>query len=262
MRPLPGDDAFTARSRSGSLADNDTTPLASRSQPSQMTYFIADEKTMEASQTHSPTILPKQRDFPKGSTYGVESLETTISSLAHDSDESEEMVRKARHTWKKNLRQQTTIRSEDLADSISPSLKSSSDVSGNVSPSHQRRSSQATISRPFTPLSFGSPAPASIMSSPDSRRNSDAGSYLDDIASQAIVSSGEEDRDIESELIDSGSAPQLVMPSIKMPSRRPFTEKGKNMGRLKVLIAGDSGKCPETTPHFVANNFQVLVRLP
>ncbi|KAK6601368.1 heat shock protein [Botrytis cinerea] len=26
-----------------------------------------------------------------------------------------------------------------------------------------------------------------------------------------------------------------------MPSRRPFTEKGKNMGRLKVLIAGDSG---------------------
>ncbi|EHK96956.1 putative Septin-7 [Glarea lozoyensis 74030] len=26
-----------------------------------------------------------------------------------------------------------------------------------------------------------------------------------------------------------------------MPSRRPFTERGKNMGRLKVMIAGDSG---------------------
>lgn len=64
---------------------------------------------------------------------------------------------------------------------------------------------------------------------------------MDDIASQAIVSSGDEDRDVGSELIDSGSAPQLVMPSIKMPSRRPFTERGKNMGRLKVLIAGDSG---------------------
>lgn len=243
MRPLPGDDAFAVRSRSGSLADNDTTPLANRSQPPQMTYFIADEKTMEAGQTHSPTILPKQRDLPKGSTYGVESLETTISSLAHDSDESEEIVRKARHNWKKNLRQQAATRpEEDMADSTSPSLKSSGDISRNVSPSHQRRSSQATISRPFTPLSFGSPAPASIMSSPDSRRNSDAGSYLDDIASQAIVSSGEEERDIGSELIDSGSAPQLVMPSIKMPSRRPFTERGKNMGRLKVLIAGDSGK--------------------
>jgi len=31
------------------------------------------------------------------------------------------------------------------------------------------------------------------------------------------------------------------MPSIKMPSRRPFTETGKALGRLKVLIAGDSG---------------------
>jgi hypothetical protein len=197
-------------------------------------------------------MLPKHRDFQKSSTYGVESLETTISSLAQDSDESEEKVRRARQNWKKHLRQQTPTRPEDdLPESTSPSLKSSGDVSRNASPSHQRRSSQATISRPFTPLSFGSPAPASIMSSPDSRRNSDAGSYLDDVASQAIVSSGgEEERDIGSELLDSGSAPQLVMPSIKMPSRRPFTERGKNMGRLKVLIAGDSGTLHQATPHF------------
>ncbi|KAH8200241.1 hypothetical protein TruAng_005577 [Truncatella angustata] len=42
-------------------------------------------------------------------------------------------------------------------------------------------------------------------------------------------------------MADSGSAPQLVMPSIKMPSRRPFTELGKSLGRLKLLIAGKSG---------------------
>lgn len=36
-------------------------------------------------------------------------------------------------------------------------------------------------------------------------------------------------------------APQLIMPEITMPIRRPFTEKGKRIGRLKVLIAGDSG---------------------
>jgi hypothetical protein len=65
---------------------------------------------------------------------------------------------------------------------------------------------------------------------------------MDDVASQAIVSSGDEEGNPDTEMLDSGSAPQLVMPSIKMPSRRPFTEKGKNMGRLKVLIAGDSGK--------------------
>ncbi|KAK4143645.1 uncharacterized protein C8A04DRAFT_28637 [Dichotomopilus funicola] len=45
----------------------------------------------------------------------------------------------------------------------------------------------------------------------------------------------------QSSMMDSGSAPQLVMPSIKMPSRRPFTDDGKRMGRLKLLIAGDSG---------------------
>ena len=51
----------------------------------------------------------------------------------------------------------------------------------------------------------------------------------------------ENDHHLESAMMDSGSAPQLIMPSIKMPSRRPFTDQGKSMGRLKVLIAGDSG---------------------
>jgi hypothetical protein len=208
-----------------------------------MTYFLADEKSIEASQSPSPTILPKQQTSTKNSTYGVESFETMISSLTQDSDDQEEKVRNARHNWKKNLGQQISRQSEeDLAGSGSTSVKSPDEISRNVSPSHPRRPSQATISRPFTPLSFGSPAPASILSSPDSRRNSDAGSFMDDAASQAIISSGEDEREGASELMDSGSAPQLVMPSIKMPSRRPFTDRGKNMGRLKVLIAGDSGK--------------------
>jgi len=230
MRPLPGDDAFAGRS------DDDSTPLASRSQAPQMTYFLADENSIGESQSQSPTILPKHRDPAKTSTHGVESLETTTGSMPEVGEDQE--LRDARHNWKKNLQMRRSSNAEeDLPDS-----PSSEDISRNVSPSHQRRSSQATISRPFTPLSFGSPAPASIMSSPRSRRTSDAGSYMDDNASQAIISSGEEDKEIDSELMDSGSAPQLVMPSIKMPSRRPFTEKGKNLGRLKVLIAGDSGR--------------------
>lgn len=61
----------------------------------------------------------------------------------------------------------------------------------------------------------------------------------DEVASQAIASSGDEENEPSSEVLD--SSPQLIMPSIKMPSRRPFTEKGKGMGLLKILIAGDSG---------------------
>lgn len=37
------------------------------------------------------------------------------------------------------------------------------------------------------------------------------------------------------------TSPQLVMPSIQMPTRRPFTERGRAMGKLKILIAGGSG---------------------
>src|SRR4051794_12692055 len=149
MRPLPGDDAYASRSRSTSF-DNDPTPLGTRSQAPQMSYFIADEKAMEASQSRSPCILPKQKDLSKGNSYGVESLETTISSLAPDSDDSDEKLRNARHNWKKNLGQRMSRKSEeDLSQPTSPSARSSGDVSRNASPSFQRRSSQATISRPF-----------------------------------------------------------------------------------------------------------------
>ncbi|KAF8471794.1 Septin-domain-containing protein [Kalaharituber pfeilii] len=35
--------------------------------------------------------------------------------------------------------------------------------------------------------------------------------------------------------------PQFIMPTIKIPSRRPFTKRGKSIGKLKILVAGDSG---------------------
>jgi hypothetical protein len=65
---------------------------------------------------------------------------------------------------------------------------------------------------------------------------------MDEVTSQAIGSSGEDENEPPSEIHD--SSPQLIMPSIKMPSRRPFTEKGKGIGLLKILIAGDSGMLP------------------
>lgn len=225
------------RSRSGS--DNDRTPLTTRTQPPQMTYFFTDEDSLGISQAQSSQVQHKAKESPRGSTYGVESLETTTSSLTQDSvDDQEGNVQAARRNWKNSLRQSRP--SDDDVASMCPS-QSSNGESRYASPYHQRRTSEATISRPFTPLSFGSPAPPSIISSPVSRRNSDTGSMTNDNNSQAIISSGEEEKEMGLELTCSWSAPQLVMPSIKMPSRRPFTEKGKNMGRLKVLIAGDSG---------------------
>ena len=59
--------------------------------------------------------------------------------------------------------------------------------------------------------------------------------------SQAIQSSNGDEDDGVSELdLSQEREPQLVMPSIAMPARRPFTAQGRNMGRLKVMVVGPS----------------------
>lgn len=96
-------------------------------------------------------------------------------------------------------------------------------------------------SRPITPMMLAMSGPASAISGVSSRRNSVTASICDEVASQALSLTEEAEPKPLLGMMDSGSAPQLVMPSIKMPSRRPFTDEGKRIGRLKVLIAGDSG---------------------
>ncbi|KAL3425231.1 heat shock protein [Phlyctema vagabunda] len=238
------DNVRTGRSRGPSFTDNnlgEPTPLAAPGpfHAQQMTYFLADEKTMEASQSQTSSTVPKHREAVKTSL----SPEATSGSKDKDNDEHDDKVGSARQNWKRNLMQHMSRGSEEsLARSRSSSPRYSTDISRNASPSQPRRPSQSNVSRPYTPLIFESPAPGSALSSPRSRRDSDVASYTDEIASQAIVSSGDEgEADPPSGLMDSGSAPQLVMPSIRMPSRRPFTDRGKDMGRLKVLVAGDSG---------------------
>lgn len=106
--------------------------------------------------------------------------------------------------------------------------------------------SDPASSRPLTPLNLSNPDdhPSSLPSSPKSLSDHSL-KPLDDVSitdEQAIVS-GEEDSDGR-EVPEAGpdSMPQLIMPSLRMPKRRPFTERGKAMGRLKVLLAGASGR--------------------
>ena len=79
----------------------------------------------------------------------------------------------------------------------------------------------------------------------------------DETGSQAILSSEEEDehdtgreRNAIAEIPHSvaegvqDSQPELIMPSIKMPSRRPFTQRGSRLGRFKIMVAGRKGPFP------------------
>lgn len=37
------------------------------------------------------------------------------------------------------------------------------------------------------------------------------------------------------------SIPQLIMPSLTVPRRRPFSEVGKSLGKLKIMVSGRNG---------------------
>ncbi|KAI0145406.1 hypothetical protein GGR57DRAFT_301857 [Xylariaceae sp. FL1272] len=92
-------------------------------------------------------------------------------------------------------------------------------------------------SRPVTPLMLDPSCDASAASTPSSRRNSVASS----LSEIAISLNDESPDDPVTPMLDSATAPQLIMPSINMPSRRPYTETGKSLGRLKILVAGPAG---------------------
>ncbi|GAB7354344.1 hypothetical protein MBLNU459_g4854t1 [Dothideomycetes sp. NU459] len=150
------------------------------------------------------------------------------------------------------------IISSEQPSSRSSSISSPSLRQPSVSPlrGHLRSESATSFGQPFTPSLRLSPrAESTIPGTPRSGSvrsfglSDEEGSVPDDNSSQAIHSSSEDEDCIEEDtlLATEGSkpgaevpsnVPQLVMPSIAMPTRRPFTERGKRMGKLKILVAG------------------------
>ena len=110
-------------------------------------------------------------------------------------------------------------------------------------------SSSINLSQPLTPLKMSpQPVSATLPSTPRSgspksfRLSDEEASLASETGSQAVQSaSGEEEEEEDDGVSKSEAMPQLVMPSIAMPTRRPFTEKGRRMGRLKVMVVGPRG---------------------
>nr|POF02604.1 hypothetical protein CFP56_58236 [Quercus suber] len=115
---------------------------------------------------------------------------------------------------------------------------------------HMRRGSASSVnySQPISPLRI-SPHPESVRigtprsgSAKSFRSSGDESRTVDETTSQAVEPSiNDVDDNGAEEQIESGSMPQLVMPSIAMPTRKPFTERGKRMGRLRVMVVGPRG---------------------
>lgn len=209
-------------------------------------FFIASEEMLGRAHQEQTVDV-------SGSSFGVESLQETICSVAAE-DGNESGNGNNRDDSKPDARRRSTLKlftrdrdgsNEGFERAFQAQINDSSPSRSSV-----RRTSPPSTSESMASLSQTSQLQGlSLPSSPKSTstrsfKPSDEES-MDEAASQAIVSSEEEEEYAVSELQD--SAPQLIMPSIKMPSRRPFTERGKGMGHIKILIAGDSGMVDQTS---------------
>ena len=241
MRPAVGSDAIPARSHK--LESEVKAPTLTTGQCAPTSFFIATEDTV------LDRIKTKATDLRSDSTFGVRSFEETFCEAEPDNDhvgdDGDEDIDDDSYQGR---RRSTLKASTRVQGPPPPSFEQASPISkedSSASRPYCRPPSLPSASQSLTALSQVSPVPgSSFPSSPKSTStrsygHSDEESMDDGFASQAIASSEDDDMDSPSEIQD--SAPQLVMPSIKMPSRRPFTERGKGLGRLKVLIAGDSG---------------------
>jgi hypothetical protein len=196
------------------------------------------------------------------SVYGVQSLEEALGqAFGEKSRNEEEPATTGLMGLLKRKRRKPSNADQDQAHAMETATDDTS--SRHSSPQHHttlpatRSSRTNTISQPLTPLQLESPFPesAAMPSTPKSGsfRSLRLSDEEEDNISQAITSGGEEEEEEEGEeeaeedavagsMADArGSFPELVMPSLAMPSRRPFTERGKQMGRLKVAVAGANG---------------------
>jgi hypothetical protein len=175
-----------------------------------MLYFLADEATMAAATASAPAASSASLTA-SSQNFGVRSLQESVS----DSD----LRRERRQPVAEEQDDEEVEEEDDELDAHSMASLSTATqdfMSGLPSP-------KTNLSVPLTPVLGPSIAPSPITSP---------------LAASRTNSDGEADDYM------GGGGPQLIMPQIVIPSRRPFTEKGKRIGRLKMLIAGDSGILP------------------
>lgn len=220
MRPS---DAF-GRARP---ADNDSPATFPNSASPQMTYFLADEAAVD---NYLEQPIPNaQRPWDARKHQPGKSDSSTVAAPAENAEKPGLPTDRVAET--------ETVALDDESRPITPPNKPLGTPASHPLP---------PTSQPMTPIFLGTSGPASALSSSSSRRNSFEGSLSEGVGSSALSVAGGVHLEHSSDMMDSGSAPQLIMPSIRMPSRRPFTEEGKRIGRLKVLVAGDSGTLAPT----------------
>lgn len=222
MRPTPAAlDQAEPRPRKSSAADPSTLPT-DRSSVTPSSFFLS--RDAESSQN-----LFERRCSTRFAPEAVSSLQDPIDDTGSAGKPSPRIV-EGQHS---GSRRRSTIRPAGY------------DRSRRDSSANRHSHTQEAIERPTTP----SPLPSMATSLPESPQSlssrsiprSDDGAISDETSSQAVASSEDDGEAGDAHPLIQDSQPELIMPSIKMPSRRPFTERGSRLGKFKILVTG--AKC-------------------
>lgn len=243
MRSAP--DIVASRAPKASSSLDQSPPRIS----SPATFFLARGSSYDSHHPHAPQ--PGQNTM-----YGVQSLDDAILQASGVQSECSSNAESAQGHWK--LSPNLASRDDDDDDANDDSvhntdIQQKSEIQRRFdllnlesdASSIQPPPSDSELSRPLSPLNLSNPGDMPSLPSSPKSLSSHSVRPLDDISfaddqSQLLAPDESETRDVPA--MGSDSMPQLIMPSLRMPSRRPFTDRGKAMGRLKVVIAGASGE--------------------
>jgi len=247
------------RTKKQPCTDAGTAPISGHAQPP-TTFFLRSEKEMQKAREEKSSR--HHEDHDEDNNYGVESLNDTLEaafapksperSLSPSTTASGKKRKIGNHVHPKiAAAAQRIISSEERPSSRK--LTSPHPAQRPLTPSPTRRrvrsESLTSLGRSFTPLRASDASTPRSPSVKSVRLSDEEGSIIDDTASQALHSSSEDDEifaddtliESTSPTVPQNSIPQLVMPSISMPARRPFTERGKCIPRLRIMVVGPSG---------------------
>jgi hypothetical protein len=139
--------------------------------------------------------------------------------------------------------------SSGLVPHSSASAASSSPLSSSSSNSSLLSYSPSAIGHGVLDGCAGPPAslfaalsrPESAISTSSSRRNSLTASSLSYRDSSSPSAAAALRSEASHQDVASSPVPQLIMPSLNVPRRRPFSDAGRSIGKLKVAVAGQAG---------------------
>lgn len=241
MRPLLGGDAATPavkppRSRKPSV--DHVAPVSNV--PTSFVFKRLEDLEQPAAPLHAASPVARQDH----GTFGVQSLADTLEA-AFGPDDAPRGTESHKTTKTKAHRPKSSRSVSHGSSTDSPALPEAT----KAATSHKLKrdlSNHGSLPLKLPGADVPSPYPASAMpSTPTSAsitslKLSDEEFAMEEFTSQAAMSSGEEEEQVEVQQ-DVMSFPQLVMPVMQMPKRRPFTTKGKAMSKLKIMIAGEKG---------------------